>query len=538
MKKRIIILTVIILLSTVLILTRLTSSNKSNSNNSTIIATVGPEPVSIDPQIGTTIDCRVYIRHMFEGLTRVDVNGNIVPGMARDWTTDETETIYTFNLREAKWSDGQEITANDFEFAWKRLLNPETASEVAYKLYFVKNAEKFNNGECGEDDVGIKSIDEKTLQITLERPTSYFLSILGYENFMPVRKDIVDSNEEWTQSPDSFICNGAFKLKEWSHGSKITLEKNENYWDAPNIKSNEIEFLLIDDYVAGLNTFEAGELDINDAAYPPEEVSRLIENGSMKVSPYLATYYYNFNISKEPFNNIKVRQAISLAIDREYIVEKVTKAGETPATAYIPNGITANNSDYRENTNITVLDKNARVEEAQKLLAEAGFPNGDNFPTIEIVFNTSEEHKKIAEAVQHDLKENLGINVTLKNVEWATLQQILSSKDYDIARNGQPADYDDPLTFLDGWVTNGSLNFSSWSNEEFDNLIKTASTITDADLRLKSMQNAEQLMMEEAPISPIYWYVQKVLISNRLRDAYVSPLGGYYLHYAYIEGGK
>lgn len=534
MKKWVVLIVIILIILLIVIGIKLTS-NDSLDDNSRIIATVGPEPVSIDPQIGTTIDCRVYVRHMFEGLTRLDEDGNIVPGMAENWDVDDTETVYTFHLREAKWSDGQEVTANDFEFAWKRLLNPETASEAAYKLYFIKNGEKYNKGECTQDEVGIVALDNKTLQVTLERPTVYFISMLGYENFMPVREDIVDSDGKWTQNPDTYICNGAFKLKQWVHGSQILLEKNENYWDAENIKTNEIEFLLMDDYVAALNTFEAGQLDIDDAAYPPEEVPRLIENGSIDISPYLATYYYNFNTTKEPFNDVRVRRAFSLAIDREYIVNSVTKAGEEPAIAYIPPGIMAGEVDYRENTQFDLLDKNANIEEAKKLLAEAGYPNGENFPTVEIVFNTSEEHKKIAEAIQNDLKENLGINVSLRNVEWSTLQQILGSGDFDIARNGQPADYNDPMTFLDGWVTNGSLNSSGWSNSEYDNLIYIASTTTDSNLRLESLQNAEKILLEEAPICPIYWYVQKILVSERLHNAYISPLGGYYLHYAYVE---
>ncbi len=509
--------------------------NNKNDENSKIVATVGPEPVSIDPQIGSTIDCRVYMRHMFEGLTRIDKDGNVIPGMAEKWDIDETETQYTFYIRDAKWSDGKEVSAKDFEFAWKRLLNPETASEVAYKLYFVKNAEKYNKGNCSQDDVGIVALDDKTFQVTLERPTSYFLTMLCYENLMPVRQDIVDKDGKWTQNANTYVSNGAFKLKEWIHGSKIIMEKNENYWDKNSIKTSEIEFLLIDDYVAGLNAFESGQLDINDAAYPPEDVSRLIENGSMNISPYLSTYYYNFNTTKEPFNDVKVRKAFSLAIDREYIVNSVTKAGEKEAVAYIPDGIKVGENNYREISNVTSLNKNANIEEARKLLAEAGYPNGENFPSIEIVFNTSEEHKKIAEAIQHDLKENLGINVTIKNVEWSTLSQILTNKDYTVARNGQIADYDDPLTFLDGWVTGGTLNFSGWSNEEYDKLISIITSTTDENLRLQSIERAEEIILDELPICPIYWYVQKILVNEHLKDAYISPLGGYYLHYAYIE---
>lgn len=529
--------TIIFIVITLIVLIAIATVIFNNQGNkiSKIVATVGPEPVSIDPQIGSTIDCRVYMRHMFEGLTRLDKEGNIVPGMAEKWETDDTETQYTFYIRDAKWSDGKEVSAKDFEFAWKRLLDSETASEVAYKLYFVKNAEKYNKGECSEDDVGIVALDDKTFQVTLERPTSYFLTMLSYENFMPVREDIVDKEGKWTQDPSTYISNGAYKLKEWIHGSKIIMEKNENYWDKNSIKTDQIEFLLIDDYVAGLNTFESGQLDINDAAYPPEEVTRLIENGSMNISPYLSTYYYNFNTTKEPFNNVKVRKAISLVIDREYIVDSITKAGEKAAVAYIPDGIKVNEKDYREISNVTLLNKNANIEEAKKLLAEAGYPNGENFPTIEIVFNTSEEHKKIAEAIQHDLKENLGINVNIKNVEWSTLSQILSDKEYDIARNGQIADYDDPLTFLDGWVTGGTLNFSGWSNKEYDELLSVITTTTDENLRLQSIEKAEQIILDELPICPIYWYVQKILVNNKLKDFYISPLGGYYLHYAYIE---
>lgn len=535
MNKKIVCTLVCIIVAVILIGVMTNMFSKKKENRATIYATVGPEPSTIDPQKGTAIDERSYVRHMFEGLTRVDTQGNTVPGMAEKWEVDETNTKYVFHIRDAKWSDGKAVTANDFEFAWKRLLNPETASQGSTKLYILKNAEKYNKGECSSDEVGVKAIDDKTLEVTLESPAAYFVSMLGYECFVPTREDIVDNDGKWIQSADTYISNGAYKLKEWVHGSKIVMEKNENYWDADSVKTQNLEFLLIDDYSAGLNAFEAGELDINDAAYPTDEVNRLIENGSLKVSPYLSTYFYLFNTKQKPLDNVKVRKAISLAVDRSYIVHTVTGAGEVEATAYVPKGINGISSDFREESDLDILSNDPKIEEAKKLLSEAGYENGEGLPTIEILFNTSDEHQKIAEAVQHDLKENLGINVSLRNIEWSALLDTFRSGDYQMGRYGSIADYDDPITFLERFTTNGSANYTGWSSNEYDELINTARLSADANVRMQAMHKAESMLIDESIICPIYWYVQKVLINDNLKDAYVSPFGGYYLTHAYIE---
>jgi Bacterial extracellular solute-binding proteins, family 5 Middle. len=366
------------------------------------------EPRSVDPAKNTAIDGGTVIYHVFEGLTRLDKNNKAEPAVAEKWDVSSDGLTYTFHLRDGvKWSDGKPVTAKDFEYAWKRVLNPDTGSEYAYQLYYIKNGEKYNKGEAKAEDVGVVAKDDKTLELTLESPTPYILELLAFFTYMPVRQDIVEKDPDgWAQNPETYIGNGAFVMKEWNHNDSIVFEKNPNYWDAGRIKPDKLTFVMINDASTELAAFDNNQIDFGDNP-PANDFPRLREDGVLHIDPSLATYGYVFNTKKAPFDNPKVRKAFSLAIDRKAIVETPPQVGQKPAGGWVPPGLPDADAtkDFREIGGDYYDVNKASVEEAQKLLAEAGYPGGKGLPEITLLYNTSEGHKQIAEMLQEMWKK-------------------------------------------------------------------------------------------------------------------------------------
>lgn len=511
---------------------------------------LGADPKTLDPQLNSASDGGYVINNIFEGLMR-EVNGELQPAAAERYEVSEDGLTYTFYIREdAKWSDGEPLTAQDFEYAWKRALDPETASEYAFQMYYIKNGQEYFNGEASRDDVAVKAIDEKTLEVTLVAPTPYFLSLTSFYTYMPVRQDAVEQDPEgWAKNPEIAISNGPFKLAEYTTGDKIILEKNEYYWNADSVKLDKIVATMIVDESTILTAYESGDLHAIDTM-PNQEIPRLIaEDPTFKIFPQIGTYYYVFNVDKEPTNDPKVRRALALAIDRKAIVEQVTKAGQEPATGFVPGVLTlSDGTSFREAAGDYGINPNgANVEEAQKLLAEAGYPNGEGFPTIEVLYNTSEGHKAIAEAIQEMWKQNLGIDVTLTNQEWAVFQDTRHSGNFNIARSGWIGDYNDPMTMLDLWTSYSGNNDAQWrwkeyghdnnlnpENEEFDKLIEEAKTTTGEE-RDQAMLEAEKIMMDEMITLPIYYYTDPVMVKENVVGWEKTVLGHWYFGNAEIQ---
>jgi oligopeptide transport system substrate-binding protein len=510
---------------------------------------LGSDPKTIDPQLNSASDGGHIINNTFEGLMR-EVNGKLQPAMAESYEVSDDGLTYTFKLRDAKWSDGKPVTAHDFEYAWKRALNPETGSEYAFQMFYIKGGQEYFEGKGKVEDVAVKALDDKTLEVTLNAPTPYFLNLTSFYTYMPARKDVVEKDPEgWAKNPELAVSNGPFKLAEYSTGDKIVLVKNENYWNVDAVKLDKIVASMIVDQSTQLTAYESGELDAIDEV-PTQEIPRLLaEEPTFQILPLLGTYYYIFNVDKEPTNDVRVRKALALAIDRKAITEQVTKRGETPATGYVPPTLKlSNGKEFREVAGDYGMDPNkAQVEEARKLLAEAGYPNGEGFPTLELVYNTSENHKAIAEAIQEMWKQNLGINVTLTNQEWAVFQDTRHQGNFSIARAGWLADYADPMTFLDMWTSYSGNNDAQWrwqkyesdtklnpSNKKFDELIEKSKTITGAE-RDKTLLEAEKIMMDEMIVMPIYYYTDPTLVKEYVKDWEKTPLGHWYFGNAYIE---
>ncbi len=461
---------------------------------------VGSEPKTLDPGLNAANDGGNVINNMFEGLMR-EVDGQIQPGIAESYTVSDDQLVYTFTIRDTKWSDGQAITANDFEYSWNRVLDPETASEYSW-IFDEANVDSF------------KAIDEKTFEVTLKAPTPYFLGLTAFYTFFPVRQDAVEAGADgaWAVDPAKSIVNGPFMLESYRNGDKMILVKNPNYWRADQVKLERIEGLMIVDQATALTGYEAGQIQVIDDM-PSAEIPRLLaEDPTFMIMPQDGVYYYALNTTVAPMDNEKVRRALILAIDRTAIVETVTKSGQIPATNMVSQASRDDEgnvfSDRAGDYGIPV--DGSGVEEAKALLAEAGYPDGAGFPELEIMYNTSESHKAIAEAIQEMWKQNLNINVTLTNQEWAVFQDTRKQGNFQIARSGWIGDYSDPMTYLGMFVSGSPMNYSRWENADYDALLETAKTQSPAE-RFASQQ-ALDMVMEGSAYMPIYYYTDPIMV--------------------------
>lgn len=539
---------------------------QNNSKADTLVYNLGTEPQYMDPGKATGIPEFTVLLNLFDGLTRYNEKNEIIPSVAEKWDGPNKNNEYTFYLRKSNWSNGDPVTAYDFEYSWKRALSPELASEYAYQLYYIKNAQKFNSSVPAKDQInfsmenkyyhpkldengvpmvdettktqvpdldkpflldelGVKATDEYTLVVTLEANTSFFLSLLTFTTYLPVNHLVVDKNPDWALSTKNYVCNGPFVMNKWINADKIDLVKNEQYWDATAVKLPKIQFTMVQDQNTELAMWEKGELDVATNP-PPIELERLKKENKLNIFPYLGTYYYAFNTTKKPFDNAKVRKALSFAINRKAIVENITKAEQRPAMAFVPYGIADSSSD-KEFRMIGgeqyFMDDN--LEEAKALLEEAGYPDGAGFPEITILYNTNDTHQSIAQAIQQMWKEGLGINCNLMNQEWKVYLDKRSSLDYDVARAGWIGDYMDPSTFLDTFYSKSGTSDTGWISPSYDALIEAARGANDIYLRMRYLHDAELLLMEDMPIAPIYFYTRPMLVNKRLQHYISSSLG-------------
>ena len=521
---------------------------------------LGTEPATLDPGITATLaDVNIDLQ-VFDGLTRIDSKNVPQPAIAKSWTISKDGKTYLFTLRDAYWTNGTPVTAYDFEYAWKRALSPELASAYAWQAYYIYGGEAFNTSiKVGakyyaqavdakgnpvtktvggkvvpvpstkeidpSKNVGVRALNAKTLKVYLESPTVYFLNLTAFPTLMPVCKAVVSTNDKWASDPTNFVTNGPFKLTQWSHNDKITFVKNPTYWDKDKVKLTKITYFMVEDETTALSMFQSGQLDASSTV-PQSELPKLVASGDAKILPYLGTYYYMFNVTKKPFNDVRVRKALTLAINRAGITQSITKGGQIPALAYVPYGIAdaLPGSDFRKASQETFY-KDDDLATAQKLLADAGYPGGKGFPSFTLLYNTSNAHKSIAEAIQQMWNKNLGITCTLKSEEWGVYLDDRTNLNYSVARAGWIGDYMDPNTFLDMFVTNGGNNGTGWSNKSYDALIAKAKATTDPKARMATLHAAEKILMTDMPIIPIYYYTNPVLLKKTIKNFYQSTLG-------------
>lgn len=523
------------------------AEGETTSNGNNIAVCLASEPQTVDPALNSAVDGAIMINHFFEGLVKWvdDGEGNAMtaPGQAESWekvVNDDGTVTYTMKLRDGiKWSDGKEVTAGDFEYSWKRLANPETAADYCYMIDMVQNYAGIANSESDPDTLGIKAIDDKTLEIVLSYDCPYFEEIMAFPATFPVRQDLVEGNDEWTYDVATYVSNGPYKMKEWSHNAYILAEKNENYYDFANLGPDTIRFTLLDDANAILAAYKSGELDFIEEL-PPDEMANYLASGELTVADYIGNYYVCFNTEDEVFSNPLIRKAFSLAIDRNYIVENVSQAGEVPATGYVPAGVNdaagPGSDDFRtvggEYYSVAEEDYEKNCEEARALLAEAGYPNGEGFPTVEYMYNTNDKHKAIGEALQNMWQEQLGVTVNLSNQDWNVFLESRKQGDYQIARNGWIADYNDPCSFLDMWYTGGGNNDAQYSNKDYDAKIDAAKATAVQEERMKAFHEAEDILIEQDNVlAPVYFYTQPYMIKDDIQGMYYTPLGYFFFGY-------
>ena len=467
----------------------------------------GTEPKDLDPHTVTGVPESKILMALIEGLVIRHPDGlEPLPGIAKSWDISLDGKEYIFNIRDAVWSNGEPVTADDFVYAWKRMLMPSLGSKYPDMLYDVVNAEEFNKGLIDDFNlVGVNAVDNKTLIVNLKNPAPYFIELLAHYTTRPVHQGTIEKygeidslGNQWTR-PGNFIGNGPFTLEDWKLNQVIKVKKSPTYWDADRVKLNEIHFLPIDNVTREDFMFRSGRIHVT-SSIPTEkiEVYREDKPNQINITPYYGTYYYRINVNKKPLDNKLIRQALSLAIDREKIVERVAKGGQDPAFSFTP-------PDPNAYFPPTTLEYNP--EKAKALLTEAGF-NNENIPTIEVLYNTSEGHQKIAEALQQMWKENLGINILLTNTDWKVYLSRQNTGDYEIARAGWIGDYQDPKSFLDMMVTGRGNNQTGWSSQLYDDLLIKAAQSTSQNQRFSYMYEAEKILMEELPIIPIYTYTR------------------------------
>ncbi|MFH1729881.1 MAG: peptide ABC transporter substrate-binding protein [Pseudomonadota bacterium] len=501
---------------------------KNNSSyNSEFNVSIGNEPESIDPaKIVGTIGMDIAI-NIFEGLTTHDPRTlNRVPGIAQSWSVSEDATQYIFQLRKnAIWTDGKPVTALDFISSWERVLNPKTSSAYAFLMYSIKGAREYNQGKYNDfSKVSIKAIDHFTLQVDLVKPTHYFLDLTSFVTFLPIRIDIINKYQDnWTK-PENIITNGPFRLTSWQPNQKLTIEKSPRYWDSDFVRMSRINFHIVEDVNTEEKMFQTGALDMTSQILGIK-IDKHLKNPEFHYSPFLGNLFIRFNTTKKPFNDIKVRKAFSLAIDRDKLCKFVAK-GRVPAYSLTPPGI----EDYSP-PNVIEYD----IEKAKALLKEAGYENGKDFPEFEILYNTEQDIKKIMLAIQEMWKKNLGIDVTLINQEWKVYLSNLFRMNFDLVRSSWIGDYLDPNTFLDLWVSKGDNNLTAWSNLNFDKLIEEASIEVNPRNRFNLLKKAEKILLEEMPIIPIYYYTSQFLLKANVKGIYPNLKNLHPLKYVFFE---
>jgi len=439
------------------------------------------------------------------------------PGVAKSWTISDDGTSYTFHLREdAKWSNGEPVTAGDFEYAWRRVLNPDFDSAYASLFFSIEGAEDYRKkqGEEGSIDdwseVGIETVDDHTLRVELRNPTPYFLELVAFYTLFPVPRETIEEHGDKWIKPRNIVSNGAYTLEEFRSGRQIVMEKNPQYWDAGNVSIERGVVELFQGQKAIINAYRAGQIHWSGSGLPLAEVSSLVMRPDYVNHPMLGIYYLKINVSDDssPLSNPKVRRAMSLALNRRSIQKLALKGMYGATKAFVP----SNTGGY-ESTASLEYD----LEKARRLLEEAGYPNGEGLPTMTILYNTSKKHRIVATKVQNMWEKTLGVTVKLDNIEWKTYLEQVENLDYEIARAGWIGDYNDPMTFLELWTTGNGNNNTGWSNEEYDRLIEEAKREPDRSERQRILQRAEELLLREGPIIPLVEYSNNMLLSRRVK---------------------
>ncbi len=515
------------------------TGNSSTGKEKQLVAEIGPNPETIDPALNSAVDGGNMILFAFDCLLNVDKDNKIVPGAAESYEVSPDGLTWTFHLRkDLKWSDGSALTAKDFVYSWKRVADPATAAPYAETvLGMVKGFAEAAGGN--PDALGVAAPDDSTFVVTLANPCVYFDKLAAFATLAPVNQATIEKNgDAWATAPESYVCNGPFYIKEWVPSSYILFAKNPNYRDKDSIKLDSIKLLLMEDANASYGAYQSGEaMMIKDV--PTAEIPSLSGNAEFHVDPDLGTYYLDLNTTLPQFSDAKVREALSLAIDRKYVAETLMQGTYTAATNFVGTGVVDwDGSAFMANANggkpyINVDDFAGNLAKAKQLLADAGYPDGKGFPTIEYSTNDSGYHKVLAQYLQQAWKE-LGITVNVNIVEWASFTPMRRAGDYQSSRDGWLFDYNDPSNMLELMVSTNGNNNAKYNNPEYDKLMAKAAAEKDAKTRSGYLHQAEDLVMKDTAVIPIAYYNDFYLQSPKITGSWHSPYGYWYFQYADI----
>ena len=509
-----------------LILTGCGGGNNSDTNKNKVIFNLRQEGKTLDPQLQSNEASSKLLAACMEGLVRQgQKNGEIVPGVAEKWETSEDGLTWTFHLRkDAKWSNGEPVSAYDFYYALKRAFEPMTASEAAYLFYCIKNSEEYTAGKIkDEKELGIKVLDDYTIQFTLKAPCPYFTELLAYPTAYPLNQKFYENvQDEYALEVDTLLYNGPWKMTKWIPGGKIIMNKNENYWNKNNIKIDELEFLIIDKYNTAANMFINNELDMTMIF---GDQLPLFKKKDVRFECAGGLWYLQFNVHNEFFKNEKIRNAVNLAINREVLCNDIKKDGSLPAFALVPPG-TAGGKDitFRERFGEKCFEEN--ITEAEKLFQEGLEEIGHKGPVnIKLLLGISDQIRKDGQYIQEQLHKNLGINVALEPNTFQGRLQKMSQNDFDMVYAGWSPDYNDPMTFVNLFVTGTGNNYGDYSNLDYDKLVEFANSSPDNEKRMEAMNKAERILMKEMPIAPLYYSYRIWLVKPWLKDVAIRLSG-------------
>lgn len=493
--------------------------SRQRESGSVFKMNIASEPPTLDWSLATdNVSIRI-IENLMEGLAEYDSALRPKPAIAKSWEVSPDGLRYLFHLREdVFWTDGKRLTAADFEYSWKRLLDPKTASEYAYFLYDIKNAAEYNGGEVKDpSEVGIRALDEKTLRVDLKKPAVYFPAITTFTATFPQRKDMIERyGDRWTE-PQYLITCGPFRLTEWRHEYRLILSANDTYYGG-RPRLDRLLFYVVEEETTALTLYETGDLDrVN---LPPLAIPRYRNHPDYVHAPFLRGYYYGFNVERPPFNDVRIRRAFSMAIDRNEI-PRILKGGEIPASSWVPKGMLGHRPDIGLGFN---------PERAKALLSEAGYPKGIGFPPVTIAFNTDQTNRLIAENIQAQWKRNLGVEVGLDNMEWKVYLKRLKEETPQIFRLGWGADYPDPDNFLNLFTAASGNNHTHWKNAAYDRLISQAASEPDEAKRIALYDEAQQILTEiDVPIMPLFFAAQNLLVKPSIQGLEINPMDLLYL---------
>lgn len=490
------------------------------------------EPEIVDPGLSVGQADGIICRIIWEGLT-VSHPSTLepLPGMAERWEMTPDGLVYTFHLRRAQWSDGHPVTAGDFLYAWRRVLNPVTAARYAGQLYYLRNAEAYNKKRITDPaQVGVAAPDDSTLIVTLEHPTPYFLDLLSFYTFMPVPRWCIEKfGDRWSR-PGNVVGNGPFLLTDWKPANYFKFRKNPGYWDAAHVKLDGVVAYSIDDLNTSLNMYKAGMTDWNPSGnLPAQFIPYVRDKADYRSAPYLGSYFYSFNVTDPTLKNVWLRRALAWSIDRESITRDLFKGSRLPLGTITPLGTPGYTAPKPIGLDLAY---------ARECLAKAGYPGGKGCPKLSILFNTSEDHRKIAEVLQAQWKVNLGLDVELSNQEWGSYLKATTTLQYQVARRSWIGDYADANTFLGIMVTGDGNNRTGWSNAAYDSLIALAARTLDHPVRAGYLKEAETILLDECPLLPIYNYTLTELIKPYVRGIEPNALDQHFLKFAWFDRGE